>query len=124
MTPEDKTALAQLAHLTVLLWDRIPAYTLWNAHIHQTQGQPHLALEQLAAAIEYPKNPIPLHEIEVELLTTLCGYFYADLRNGFPAYVECRPGHRCTMHGYYDDPDKPNPGRDSFSEVNSGLVER
>lgn len=113
MTPDDKTALAQLAHLTVLLWDRASAYTLWTAHIHQTQGNPHLAFEILAADIEYPKNPIPLHDIEIELLKATHQHFWPEMR--LPDYTECRPGTRCTMHGYYDDPNKPNPGRDSFT---------
>lgn len=121
MQPEHKRALAQLAHLTVLLWDRIPAYALNTALIHQTQGDPHLALEHLIAHITYHKNPVPLHEIETELLESTWAYFYPDMRGGFPEHTECRPGTRCIMHGYYDDPDKPNPGRDSFSEETSGL---
>jgi hypothetical protein len=115
MTPAHKTALAQLAHLTVLLWDRVPARTLWSAHVHQTQGEPHLALEQLAAAVEYSKNPIPLHELEVELFESLWTFFHAHVPDTFAKLVECRPGTRCVMHGYYDDPNLPNLERDSFS---------
>lgn len=121
MQPEYKTALAQLAHLTVLLWDRIDTYTLWTINVHQTQGRPHLALEQLVGAIEYPKNPIPLHQIETELLASTWSFFQDRVRGNFPKIVECRTGSRCTMHGYYDN--KPNPGRDSFSEEASGLIE-
>lgn len=118
MTPERLTALAQLAHLTILLWDRIPSNVFWAAAAHQTQGDPHLALERLIAEIECSKYP-PLHEVEIELLKATQQYFWPDMR--LPDYVECRPGTRCTMHGYYDDPEKPNPGRDSFSERASDL---
>jgi len=121
MTPERLTALAQLAHLTVLLWDRIPANAFWTATVHQTQGDPHLALERLIAEIEYSKHPIPLHEIETELLDATRQYFWPDMRG--PEYLECRPGTRCSVHGYYDDPEKPNPGRDSFSAEASVLAE-
>lgn len=121
MTPEHKTALAQLAHLTILLWDRIPSKAFWTAAVHQTQGDPHLAIERLIAEIEYSKHPIPLHEIETELLKATQQYFWPEMRT--PEYLECRPSTRCSTHGYYDNPEKLNPGRDSFSEEASGLTE-